>query len=126
MILTTFSPQSDVYSFYNTYSGTPENNAKWIRVDQKFGDFWFGKPVKELVMVNPYEFIRGEIPKSHFYGKTRKDIENEYDEYLSSNAMPYGKYQEYTFAEIKAYDISYFSWATDKEIIKVIYYDNKD
>lgn len=127
LILTTLSPQSDVYSFYNTYSGTPENNTKWIRVDQKFGECWFGKPVKELINSHPYEFIRGEIPKSHLYGKTRKDIENEYAEYLRTNAMPYGKYQEYTFEEIKVIDKSYFEWATDKEIIKkVIDYDTKD
>ena len=124
LLLTTTSPQSDHYSFSNTYSGLPENYVKWLRVEQKFGECWYGKPIKNLLAkIEPYEFIRGEIPKSHLYGLTKADIRKEYNDYLATNVMSYGKYKEYTFAEIRQVDHSYFDWATDKEIIKRINYD---
>ena len=61
---------SDYYSFKNVYSGTPENNAKWVQVKCTIGKFWFGKTVGEYnrAMHNcgtQYEFLRGDIPYSH-------------------------------------------------------------
>lgn len=63
--LNTMSGYSDFYSFENLYSGLPENNVKWVRVDDIFGPCWFNKPAKELQTNQKYEFIRGEIPTSH-------------------------------------------------------------
>ena len=56
---------SDYYSFESMYSGLPENNVKWVRVDDIFGTCWFNKPAKELQTNQKYEFVRGEIPTSH-------------------------------------------------------------
>ena len=61
---------SDHYSFSNPYSGTPENNAKWVRVNAVMGDVWFHKPVGEYLtamkrMGLSWEFVRGDIPRSH-------------------------------------------------------------
>lgn len=65
---------SDHYSFKNQYSGTPENNSKWVQVKHIFGSCWFGKTVKELngngyskhwPVETRMEFVRGEIPKKH-------------------------------------------------------------
>lgn len=61
---------SDYYSFRNTYSGTPENNAEWCRVKSVIGKPWIGLPVGEYNkgmadMGLRWEFVRGNIPKSH-------------------------------------------------------------
>lgn len=57
---------SDSYAFTNCYSGLPENNVKWVKVRKVFGECWFGKKVKEVLENLPlYEFVRGDIPKSH-------------------------------------------------------------
>jgi hypothetical protein len=58
---------SDYYSFSNTYSGSPENNVEWVRVDAVLGECWFGETLGKLNknMSVPYEMIRGNIPKSH-------------------------------------------------------------
>lgn len=58
---------SDYYSFRSEYSGTPENNAKWVKVKHVFGKCWFGEQVGVLIerMKKEYEFVRGEPPKSH-------------------------------------------------------------
>lgn len=55
---------SDNYSFVDDY-GFPDNNAKWIKVEDIFGPCWFGKPASELQKHKSYEFIRGDIPESH-------------------------------------------------------------
>lgn len=56
----------DGYSFKSCYSGTPQNNVKWVRVKDQFGSIWFGKTVLEFTKMGLlYEFIRGDIPKSH-------------------------------------------------------------
>lgn len=58
--------RSDYFSFKNQYSGTPQNNVKWVRVKDQFGSIWFGKTVLEFTKMGLlYEFIRGDIPKSH-------------------------------------------------------------
>lgn len=54
---------SDSYSFESMYSGLPENNTKWVRVDAIMGRCWFGKRVDELP--GRYEFVRGNIPIAH-------------------------------------------------------------
>ena len=58
---------SDGYSFKNAYSGTPENNVKWVKVKDQFGPIWFGKMTRvinyEIGM--RYEFVRGDLPSTH-------------------------------------------------------------
>ncbi len=57
---------SDDYSFKSMYSGTPENNVEWVRVGAVLGEGWIGCTVKEInKRMMRYEFIRGDIPKSH-------------------------------------------------------------
>jgi hypothetical protein len=61
---------SDHYSFKSCYTGAPENNAKWVKVKDAVGDCWFGKTVKKYhKAMNKFglqwEFMRGDIPKSH-------------------------------------------------------------
>ena len=57
---------SDYYSFRSCYSGTPENNAEWVKVKHVIGSCWFGKKVKELNRDGArYEFLRGDVPISH-------------------------------------------------------------
>jgi hypothetical protein len=56
----------DGYSFRSCYSGSPENNVKWAKVNQIFGKVWNGSPVKEFTFQGiSYEFARGDIPVSH-------------------------------------------------------------
>lgn len=58
--------QSDYYSFRNQYSGSPENNVKWVKVKYILGQGWHGKTVKQidrrLGEYVKYEFVRGDIP----------------------------------------------------------------
>lgn len=58
---------SDYYSFKSCYTGSPENNVKWVRVEDQLGPGWLGKTVGEFNQrpVIPYEFIRGLIPQEH-------------------------------------------------------------
>lgn len=60
----------------SVYSGTPENNTKWIMVCEYFGDWVVGKTVKKIHKkmnrhdagpLHEYEFIRGFIPHKHTY-----------------------------------------------------------
>lgn len=59
---------SDSYSFNNM--GKPENNAKWCKAKDIFGDVWFNKPLSVIrkgvlnKFIN-YEFVVGDIPKQH-------------------------------------------------------------
>lgn len=88
---------SDHYSFRSEYSGTPCNNAEWARVKAVIGECWFGSPIKKfhqaLRNCGPrYEFIRGEVPKSHRLSMTgytdlskssarrKKQVEDDYDD----------------------------------------------
>jgi hypothetical protein len=56
---------SDAYSFESMYSGNPENNVKWVRIKDVFGECWFGKQAKELMIHIQYEIVRGDIPARH-------------------------------------------------------------
>ena len=68
---------SDSYSFKSCYSGTPENNVKWVRVCDSHGQNWKGKTLGQLNAMyynNPtikasaltaYEVVRGDIPVSN-------------------------------------------------------------
>lgn len=61
------------------YSGLPENNTMWIRVNECFGDWMFGKTVDEFHKhinkkmyhsINKglqYEFVRGIMPDNHIW-----------------------------------------------------------
>ena len=67
LILHTMSEWSDGYSFKSIYTGRPENNLKWCQVKDALPFGWSGKTVGEFnnrVPALPYEFIRGNIPKS--------------------------------------------------------------
>lgn len=59
---------SDSYSFESQYSGAPENNTKWVRVE-RIMPFWIGGSIKKFEKATSeymlYEFARGKIPKSH-------------------------------------------------------------
>lgn len=72
---------SDGYSFKNMYSGTPENNAKWVKVKDTIGTPWFGSTVQSYckAVQQSTEFVRGDIPKSHRlsmagYNKLNKNL----------------------------------------------------
>lgn len=61
---------SDYYSFQSSYTGTPENNVKWVRAKCVIGSGWFGKPVREYLdgmkkFGLSWEFVRGPIPARH-------------------------------------------------------------
>lgn len=61
---------SDYYSFRNTYSGTPENNVKWVQVKCVLGKHWVGKTVGDFNIMmrdcaGKMEFVRGNVPYSH-------------------------------------------------------------
>ena len=56
---------SDSMSYKSQYSGTPENNVKWVRAIDQIGPHWIGKTVKEFNEFTPYEFAIGNIPRSH-------------------------------------------------------------
>lgn len=64
-LMTMSGGHSDFYSFESMYSGTPENNVKWVRVKDIFGSWLFGKPAKDLMYHIPYEIVRGDIPIDH-------------------------------------------------------------
>lgn len=58
---------SDSLSFKSQYSGTPENNVKWVQVKHVFGECWDNKTVLEITnaLGIRYEFVRGNVPILH-------------------------------------------------------------
>ena len=113
---------SDSYSFESEYSGNPENNVRWCRVGQVFGDHLIGRTVEDFHEIIqhcgvPHEFVRGDIPKSHQYGPTVLELGKLYEMYLVTNVMQFGKYKEMSYNDIKEKDRSYFDWAVSKDII---------
>jgi hypothetical protein len=66
-LITMSGGMSDSMSFKSCYGGIPENNVEWCKVKHVFGKPWFGSTVAEVknMMQEEYEFIRGDIPKSH-------------------------------------------------------------
>jgi hypothetical protein len=74
---------SDYYSFKSEFSGSPENNTLWCRVE-RIMPFWIGASVssynEKMKEINKWEFIRGQIPESHIH----EDAENpEYNQKLT-------------------------------------------
>ena len=67
LVLQTMSGgMSDSMSFKSCYGGTPENNVEWVKVKAVFGKVWYGSKVSEFDdPLVPYEFLRGDPPKSH-------------------------------------------------------------
>lgn len=61
---------SDDYSFKSQYSGAPQNNTKWCRVE-RIMPFWIGTTVgvynKKMEEFNEWEFVRGKLPSSHIH-----------------------------------------------------------
>jgi hypothetical protein len=124
MVIQPVNPWSDTVVFTNTYGGGPINNVKWLTAKQCC-PYWIGKKLKDFNdgmgrTGTWYEFIRGDIPEKHQYGKTRSELRAEYEEYLKCNVMRFGKYKEKTFYEIKLKDDSYFRWAITKGMINDI------
>jgi len=58
---------SDGISFRNCYSGTPENNVKWVLAKNILSASWIGKTVHDLAVClgERYEFVRGDVPLQH-------------------------------------------------------------
>lgn len=115
---------SDDYSFESCYSGAPENNTKWVQASE-IVPAWVGSTVGEWVAALedcrayvPYEFIRGDIPKEHQYGKTKRQLREEYTQYLANTTAHVGKYKGKTWKHIKDYDYRYFDWAESQQIVK--------
>ena len=60
----------DGYSFKSMYSGAPENNTKWVRVERVM-PFWIGETIAEYekrtdeYMIN--EYARGDLPEEHIH-----------------------------------------------------------
>lgn len=106
---------SDYYSFECSYTG-PENNVKWVPVNELF-EKWIGTSLSELMVVlnkhTPYEFVRGEIPRRHQYGPTNRLKKEMYNEYLD-NIVKVGKYKNKTWKEVRDIDYQYYDWAERK------------
>lgn len=111
---------SDYYSFESQYTGKPENNARWCRVEQIFDTVLYdNNTVKQYNQYNEeYEFIRGEIPWKHQYGKTKPELREDYMQYLANTKMRVGKYKGKSISWIKENDDSYFKWAERVDMIK--------
>lgn len=87
---------SDSYSFKSQYSGTPENNLKWVRAEDIFGDGWFdnvtlGQLCDDIQL--EYEFVRGNIPEANKldmsdYGSVR-GYEPDYDDFEYDDDIPF-------------------------------------
>lgn len=72
LYLTTDFTQSDEIHTTSLYSGSPQNNLKWTKVKNVFGDIWQGRQIGEYFEKHPmcpglitYEFAKGDIPKDH-------------------------------------------------------------
>ena len=68
LTLTTMSGGHSVaLSFENMFSGTPQNNTKWVQVQDVFGPNWFYKTAQELNNYggSAHEFVRGDVPAAH-------------------------------------------------------------
>lgn len=113
---------SDFYSFECQYTRKPENNVKWVRADQILGDIWFKNPTSVGKLNSElnikYEFIRGDVPKSHQYGATVPELNKKYDQQLRTTKMPYGKHKGRSLAEIENIDRDYFVWLISQGIIQ--------
>ena len=60
------------------YNGKPENNVKWVKVSEIFGECWNNKTIREIFkddIMRPYEFVRGDIPTDHQHNEKPKDDE---------------------------------------------------
>ena len=57
---------SDSMSYKSCYTGSPENNVKWVRVDAIFAPLWFNETLRRLNRDGTkYEVCRGDIPRGH-------------------------------------------------------------
>lgn len=66
-LVTMSGGMSDSMSFKSMYSGTPENNVRWVKVKDVIGPRWKGCTKKEVNSsgFTAYEFVRGDVPPSH-------------------------------------------------------------
>lgn len=116
LLLTMSGGRSDDYSFTSMYTGQPENNVTWVNADQILGDLWMGETVgaynAAVSNCGPsYEFVRGEIPVAHQYGKTCRQLAADHDAWLQANVAHVGKYKGMSWKDIQNYDHNYFAWA---------------
>jgi hypothetical protein len=107
---------SDFYSFESMYSGQPENNVLWVNAGQIFGECWIGKKVKDINKIGTkYEFVRGNIPKAHQYGPTKRDKRAAHKKQMEKPILV-GRYKGKSFKYIYDTDPSYYYWCVDKGI----------
>lgn len=118
LLITMTGGHSDYYSFESMYTGQPENNVTWVTADQILGEHWIGQTVGEynaaISHCGPeYEFLRGDVPASHQYGKTNRQLSEEHETWIQTTKVHIGKYTDkgYTWADIRDMDYSYFEWA---------------
>lgn len=109
---------SDSYAFESCYTGHPENNAKWLQVLQIFGEGWVGKTVKDINNEGiPYEILRGDIPETSKYGKTKRDIREEQEAWMCSAVIKFGKHKGQVWGIIKQKDPDWFNWAENQGLV---------
>ncbi len=120
LLLTMSGGRSDDYSFTSMYTGQPENNTEWVNVDQILGEHWIGHTVGDYNAAisncaSALEFVRGDIPTAHQYGKTNRQLSEEHESWLQTTKVSMGKYADkgYTWSDIRDMDLSYFKWAKD-------------
>jgi hypothetical protein len=116
LLLTMSGGRSDDYSFTSMYTGQPENNVTWVTADQILGEGWMGETVGAYnAAVNhcgpSYEFVRGEIPATHQYGKTARQLLEDHNAWLQANRARVGKYKGQSWKTIEDLDHDYFQWA---------------
>lgn len=65
-LVTMSGGMSDSMSYRSMYSGTPENNVRWVRVRDVFGPRWKDTRVIDVNReLGTYEFVRGNVRPSH-------------------------------------------------------------
>lgn len=117
--------QSDVLLLENNYSRKPINYLTWLEVSRAGMDYWVGRTVGEfrsgmLAMekqhqpVSDYEFIRGEIPKSHIMPETGLE---KYHRVHKHFRLPHGKYKGELATHVKHINFEYYQWAVDAGLV---------
>ena len=119
-----YEGQSDHLPTKSTYGGSPINHMEWLEVHRAC-PAWIGMTVGEIRQWSlgmnkqhqrfpDYEFVRGNIPRSHILPET--DLEK-FDRVHRHFTMPCGKYKGKRAVWVKAIDPNYYEWAIDKNII---------
>lgn len=73
---------------YSQYTGRPDNNTRWVKVLEVFGEWVIGITIGELYKssedayhtenaIKRYEFIRGHIPETHMWNKPLRIVHDD-------------------------------------------------